>query len=130
MFTLERVAQWTNRIYHWSLMQTEKFQPEGKQIMPETGFNEFPALSVDPKVGISVCIGDQCLIILLANDIKRYYLSFDISFIFDILCRIMTFSERRSMFFVVPHVTSLIKFRVRTPLLTSRVSCLSPRVRL
>ena len=28
-------------------MQTEKFQPEGKRIMPETRFTEFPALSVD-----------------------------------------------------------------------------------
>ena len=43
----------TNRIYHWSSMQTEKFQPEGKRIMPETRFNEFPALSVNPRFGIS-----------------------------------------------------------------------------
>ena len=41
-----------NRIYHRSPMQTEKIQPEGKQIMPETRFTEFPALSVDPRVGI------------------------------------------------------------------------------
>ena len=41
---------WTNRIYHWSLMQSEIFQPEGKWIMPEKRFPEFPALSV---VGIS-----------------------------------------------------------------------------
>ena len=41
-----------NRIYRWSLMQTEKSQPEGKRIMPETRFSEFPALSVDPRVGI------------------------------------------------------------------------------
>ena len=34
-------------------MQTEKCQPEGKRIMPETRFTEFPALSVDPRVGIS-----------------------------------------------------------------------------
>ena len=34
-------------------MQTEKSQPEGKRIMPETRFTEFPALSVDPRVGIS-----------------------------------------------------------------------------
>ena len=33
-------------------MQTEKSQPEGKRIMPETRFTDFPALSVDPKVGI------------------------------------------------------------------------------
>ena len=42
-----------NRIYHQSLMQTEKSQPESKGIMPETRFTEFPALSVDPRVGIS-----------------------------------------------------------------------------
>ena len=34
-------------------MQTEKYQPEGKRIMPETRFTEFQALSVDPRVGIS-----------------------------------------------------------------------------
>ena len=33
-------------------MQTEKSQPEGKWIMPETRFTEFPALSVDPRVGV------------------------------------------------------------------------------
>ena len=42
-----------NRNYHRSLMLTEKPQPEGKRIMPETRFTEFPALSVDPRVGIS-----------------------------------------------------------------------------
>ena len=29
-------------------MQTEKSKPEGKRIMPETRFTEFPALSVEP----------------------------------------------------------------------------------
>ena len=43
----------TNRIYHRSSMQTEKSQPEGKRIMPETRFTDFPALSVDPRIGIS-----------------------------------------------------------------------------
>ena len=42
-----------NRIYHRSPMQTEKSQPEGKRLMPETRFTEFPALSVDSRVGIS-----------------------------------------------------------------------------
>ena len=42
----------TNRIYHWSPMQTEKSQPKGKQIMLETRFTEFLALSVDLSVGI------------------------------------------------------------------------------
>ena len=35
-----------NRIYHRSPMQTEKFQPEGTWIMPDTRFSEFPALSL------------------------------------------------------------------------------------
>ena len=43
----------TNKMYDWSLMQTEKSQPESKRIMPETRFTEFPALNVDPRVGIS-----------------------------------------------------------------------------
>ena len=42
-----------NRIYHLSPMQTEKSQPEGKLIMPQTRVTEFPVLSVDPRVGIS-----------------------------------------------------------------------------
>ena len=35
-------------------MQTEKSQPVSKQIMLETRFTEFQALSVDPRVGISL----------------------------------------------------------------------------
>ena len=42
-----------DRIYHWSLMQTKKSQPEGQQIMPEMRFTEFPALSVDPRSRMS-----------------------------------------------------------------------------
>ena len=41
------------RIYHRSPMQTEKSQSEGERIMPETRFTDFPALSVDPRVGSS-----------------------------------------------------------------------------
>ena len=33
-----------NRIYHRSPMQTEKSQPKGKRMIPETRFTEFPAL--------------------------------------------------------------------------------------
>ena len=43
----------SNKICHRSLMQTEKTQPEGKRIMPEIRFTEFPALSVDSRVWIS-----------------------------------------------------------------------------
>ena len=35
-------------------MQTEKSQPLGQQIMPETQWTLFPALSVYPRVGISL----------------------------------------------------------------------------
>ena len=31
----------------------EKSQPEGKQIMPKMRFTELPAVSIDPRVGIS-----------------------------------------------------------------------------
>ena len=34
-------------------MQTEKSEPEGKRIMPETRLTEFLVLSVDPRVRIS-----------------------------------------------------------------------------
>ena len=42
-----------NRIYHRSLMQTEKSNPEGNRILSEARFTEIPVLSVDPRVGIS-----------------------------------------------------------------------------
>ena len=83
-------------------MQTKKSQPEGKQIMLETRFTEFPALSVDQRVGISQSVtGDRCLIMFLIYDIKNYYMSLVTSFIFDILRRTTTFSDRHSAFFVV-----------------------------
>ena len=41
------------RVYHRAPLQTEKSQLKGKRIMPETRLTEFPALSVDPRVGIS-----------------------------------------------------------------------------
>ena len=43
----------TKIISHRYPMQTEKSQPEGTRIMPETRVQEFLALSVDPRVGIS-----------------------------------------------------------------------------
>ena len=42
-----------NRIYRRSPMQTEKSQPDGKRIKPETMFTDFPAKSVHPRAGIS-----------------------------------------------------------------------------
>ena len=56
--SVQTLPSGTNRIYHWPLMQTEKSQPEGKRIMLETRFTEFPALSVDPRVGISLSTSD------------------------------------------------------------------------
>ena len=43
----------SNRIYHWSSMQTEKSQSKGKRIMLEMRFTKFRALSADLRVGIS-----------------------------------------------------------------------------
>ena len=43
-----------NRIYHQSRTQTQKTQPEGKQIMQETRSTEFLALFAGPRVGISL----------------------------------------------------------------------------
>ena len=85
-------------------MQTEKSQPEGKRIMPETRFTEFPALSVDPRVGISQSASetDAC-IFFLPMTIKLFKVSFGISFIYDILRHITTFYECHSVFFVVAH---------------------------
>ena len=42
-------------------MQTEISEPEGERIMPGTRFTEFPALSVDPRVGISQMVDSVCL---------------------------------------------------------------------
>ena len=42
-------------------MQTEKSQPEGQRIMPETRFTEFLALSVDPRVGISLSVSETAV---------------------------------------------------------------------
>ena len=75
----------TIRIYHRSPMQ--KSHPKGKRIMPETRFTDFPALSVDPRAGLSdfsICIGDQCLIIFLTYDINICYLLSVISFILTV----------------------------------------------
>ena len=42
-----------NRIHYQPPMHKEKSQKEGKRIMPEKLFTEFPALFVDLRVGIS-----------------------------------------------------------------------------
>ena len=94
--------------------------------MPETKFTEFPALSVDPKVGISRSASE--------TDVWLFVLAMTlsintVSLIFDILRRIKTF-ESHSMIFVFfswwckNGIT--IKLRDLEPLLTSRVNCPSP----
>ena len=71
-------------------MQIEKSLSEGKRIMPETRFTEFPAVSVGPGVGVSHSVWET---FFLTSEIENYYLSFVISFIFDLLHRIATVSE-------------------------------------
>ena len=66
-------------------MQIEKSQPEGKQVMPEMRFTQFPASSVDPRVGISLSAldTDVWLFFLPATlKIIFYHLSFHIVFTF------------------------------------------------
>ena len=75
-------------------MQTEKSQPEGKRIMPETRFTDFPASSVELRIGISQSSSETGLIIFLTYDIKNCYLLSAMSFIFDITI----FYERHSVF--------------------------------
>ena len=67
-------------------MQTEKSQPEGKQIIPETRFTDFLAFSVDRMVGISRSASEtKCLIIFLTHDIKNLLIIIDSFFYFLIL---------------------------------------------
>ena len=90
-------------INHRSPTQTEKSQPENKRILPETRFTEFPALSVDPRAGISRSASE--------NDVWLFFLTYDIKIIkshssfysLDILCRTTTYFESHSVLFVVPH---------------------------
>ena len=64
------------------------------------------------------------------DDIKKYYLSFIISFIFDILHCIKAFVELHLVFFCGgAKVTSLMKLSVLTSLFTLCVRCLSPWAR-
>ena len=63
-------------------MQTEKPQAEGKRIMLETRFTEFPAFSVDQRVGIFGLHQRPMLDFFLPYDITNYYLSFVIFFSF------------------------------------------------
>ena len=56
-------------------MQTEKSQPEGKRIIPETKFSGI--IRWPDGWDFPICIGDRCLIIFLTYDIKiiKYYSS-------------------------------------------------------
>ena len=112
-------------------MQTEKPQPEGKQILLETRITEFPALSVDSRVGIfrSASETDVGLIFLpMTLKLFKYHSLFLLFMIltphYDLLH--MSFGV---FFFFLMHVTSLLKFKILTSFLTWRVSCLGPWAR-
>ena len=85
-------------------MQTDKYQPEGERIMP---FIEFPALTVDPRVGISRSVPktDDRLFLLpiIGNIIVFITIVLLIPFIFYNLRCMTTSSERHSEFFVTAH---------------------------
>ena len=51
-------------------MQTEKSQPEDKRLIPEMRFTEFPALSVDQRVGIFRLALETGVYFCLTYDIK------------------------------------------------------------
>ena len=60
-------------------MQTEKSQPEGKRIKQEMRMTKFPALSIDPRVGISwSTLKTNVWLFFLPMTLKIdiYYLSF------------------------------------------------------
>ena len=83
-------------------MQTEKFQLEGKIIMQEKRFTEFPASFVDPRVGISrFALETDVWLLFLPMKLRHFYLLSVNFFISDILRRRTTFSERHSRFFMV-----------------------------
>ena len=68
-------------------MQTEKFQPEGKQVMPEIRLTSFPALSVDPRAEISRSASETnvCLFFLPVRlKIIKYHSSFPLFLTFDV----------------------------------------------
>ena len=112
-----------NRIYHWFSMQTEKSQPKGKQIMPETRLFLFPALSIDSRAGISRST--------LENDNRLF--SLPITGKIKALKRIFTITSyggQLQMFFrvvLLGQVKNVCK--QLTSLLVSCMSCLSPWAR-
>ena len=78
-------------------MKTAKSQPEGERMMPETRFTEFPALSVDLRVGISRSASETDDLLLSLPIIG----SFHNSFVYYFLKRyMMANSERHSEVFV------------------------------
>ena len=121
-------------ISHRSPVQTERSQPEGQRIMPETRFTAFLAISVGPRVGISRLhrrpIFDYFFSSMTLKIIKYFsILTSFFNFIFDIVRRISTLYDCHSLFFVLAHVTSHLKFRILTSFCTSRVSCVIPWAR-
>ena len=83
-------------------MQTEKSQPEGKWIMLETRFFEFPALPLTRGLGfLGLHRRPMFDYFSYLWHSKLLFIIRLFCFIFDILRRITTFSERQSTFFVV-----------------------------
>ena len=116
----------SNRIYHRYPIRTEKSQPEGKWIMLETRFTEFPALSIGPRVGFLSLHWRLMTGYFFSPMTLKIIVYHSTLLLFDILHCITIFPKRQSVFFMV---TSLMKVRILTSLLMSHVSCLSPWVR-
>ena len=99
-------------------MQTEKSQPEGKRIMPET---EFPALSVDSRLGF-LGLHRRPMIDYFSYILLNKIILIPDSF-YNLRCMtaiaIRSFSLRRAG----------VVCKQLTSHLASRVSCLSPWVR-
>ena len=93
------------RIYYRSLVQTEIIsQPEGERIMPETRFTEFPALSVDPRVGISWSASETDILLFflpITLKIIKFHSSVLLVLLLEILLCITTFNALHSVFFMV-----------------------------
>ena len=73
-------------------MQTEKSQPEDKRIMPETRLTSFPALSVDPRVGISRSVSEI--------DDRLFFLSMTLKIVINhsLFLSFLTFMSHNDLF--------------------------------
>ena len=111
-----------NRIYHLSLMQTQKSPPEGKRMMPETRFTEFRHYPLVQRLGFLDLHRGMIFVFLIYYWIKLYCF-------FDIFCSIYdvwrptlnviwSFSLRR-VSVVCKQLTSLLHVASRVSYLSS-----------